>query len=327
MHSFKGNRVVRDTGSTYPIFQSPMSWIARSRLVSAVSAAGAMGVMETSAGFPTVQEEYDAIRARTDRPFAINIAIKFIKDRPEVEKAVLDWALDGRIKFMTTSAGDPRRHVQRIKDSGVTVYHQVASLDGALKAEDAGVDGLVVEGGESGGVRGPDSVHSLALLQAVRERVDLPIVAAGGVVDGRGMAAAFALGAEGVAMGTRFVCSAESPVHENYKLGIVGAASNGSLAVPMGERAVIRVLRTGLSEAIARRDPDAPTAESSLDALYVAGRLDTALGSAGESAGLIRAIKPVAEIVDDTVAGFWREIERLSRLLDPRRSAGEAVRA
>ncbi len=316
MHTFKNNRVVRDTGALYPILQSPMSWIARSSLVSAVSAAGATGMLETSSGFPIVQREYDAVRARTDRPFGINVAIKFIKDRPEVEKAVLDWALDGRTKFMTTSAGDPRRHIERIKGAGVTVYHQVASLDGALKAEDAGVNGLIVEGGESGGVRAPDSVHSFALLQAVRERVALPIVAAGGIVDGRGMAAAFALGAEGVAMGTRFVASAESPVHDNYKQGIAGAASNGSLAVPMGARAVIRVLRGPLSEAIARGEPDAVPAPDSIQALYVDGRLDVALGSAGESAGLIRAVKPVAAIIDDTVAGFWREIERLASLLE-----------
>ncbi|WP_439816886.1 NAD(P)H-dependent flavin oxidoreductase [Zavarzinia sp. CC-PAN008] len=313
--AFAGNRVVRHTGSRYPILQSPMSWIARAPLVSAVSAAGAMGVLETSSGFPVVAEEYAAIRAATDQPFAINIAIKFIKDRPEVERAVLDWALDGRVGFVTTSAGDPRRHVQRIKDAGVIVYHQVATLEGALKAQDAGVDGLVVEGGESGGVRGADAVHSFALLQAVRERVDLPIVAAGGIVDGRGMAAAFALGAEGVAMGTRFVCSAESPVHVNYKQGIVDAGASGSLTVPMGGRAIIRVLRNDLSEGIASGRVEPLHPQSSIDNLYVGGDLGKAMGSAGESAGLIHAILPAAQIVEDTVAGFWREIERLSGLL------------
>jgi enoyl-[acyl-carrier protein] reductase II len=318
MRPFTNNRVARDTGALYPILQSPMNWIARASLVSAVSAAGATGMLETTSGFPAVQAEYDAIRGRTDRPFGINIAIKFIKDRPEIESAVLDWALDGRVKFMTTSAGDPRRHVRRIKDAGVTVYHQVASLDGALKAQDAGVDGLIVEGGESGGVRAPDSVHSFALLQAVRERVALPIVAAGGIVDGRGMAAAFALGAEGVAMGTRFVCSLESPVHDNYKNAIVDAATSDSMTVPMGAggRAVIRVLRSPLSEAVARGEPDAAPAANAIQALYVEGRLDLTFGSAGESAGLIHAVKPVADIVDDTVAGFWREIERLAGLLE-----------
>lgn len=321
MGSFQGNRVIRDTGSAYPIIQSPMAWIARSSLVSAVSSAGAMGILETSSGdLAAVQREYDIIRARTQNPFGINLAIKFIKDRPEVEQQVLGWALDGRVKFVTTSAGDPRRYVQRIKDAGVTVYHAVPTLEGALKAEDAGVDGLVVEGGESGGVRGADAVHSFALLQAVRERTDLPIVAAGGIADGRGMAAAFALGAEGVAMGTRFVASAESPVHENYKQGIVDASPSGSMAVPMGGRTITHVLRTPLAEAIARGEAQSGNA---LRDLYIDGRLDLAIGSAGESAGLIHAVKPVAQIVDDTVAGFWREIERLSRLLTPAAAAAE----
>lgn len=315
MPSFKDNRVVRDTGAAVPVIQAPMAWVARSSLVSAVSAAGAMGILETSSGdLAAVQQEYDIIRQRTNRPFGINLAIKFLKDRPEVEEKVLDWVLDGRIGFVTTSAGDPRRYVQRIKDAGVTVYHAVPTLEGALKAEDAGVDGLIVEGGESGGVRGIDAVHSLALLQAVRERVALPIVAAGGIVDGRGMAAAFALGAEGVAMGTRFVASAESLVHDNYKQAIVEASPSGTLAVPMGGRSVFHVLRTELSEGLASGQRQAP-AGNALKDLYVDGRLDLALGSAGESAGLIHAVKPVADIVDDTVAGFWREIERLSRLM------------
>jgi enoyl-[acyl-carrier protein] reductase II len=292
------------------VIQAPMAWIARAQLVSAVSAAGGRGILETSSGdLAAVQREYDIIRERTNRPFGINLAIKFIKDRPDVERDVLGWALDGRVKFVTTSAGDPRRYVQRIKDAGVTVYHAVPSLVGALKAEDAGVDGLVVEGG----VRGADPVHSFALLQAVRERTSLPIVAAGGIVDGRGMAAAFALGAEGIAMGTRFVASAESPVHANYKQGIVDADVSGSIAVPMGGRAVAHVLRTELSEAMARGEQPSGLG-SALQDLYVDGRLDLAVGSAGESAGLVKAVEPVADIIAHTIAGFWGEIDRLAAL-------------
>ncbi len=314
MSQFRNNRVIAHTGAAVPVIQAPMAWIARAQLVSAVSAAGGLGILETSSGdLAAVQKEYDAIRSTTDRPFGINLAVKFIKDRPDVERAVLDWALDGRVKFVTTSAGDPRRYVGRIKDAGVTVYHAVPSLEGALKAEDAGVDGLVVEGGESGGVRGADPVHSFALLQAVRERTGLPIVAAGGIVDGRGMAAAFALGAEGIAMGTRFVASAESPVHPNYKQGIVDASVSGSIAVPMGGRAVAHVLRTALSEAMARGEQPGGLG-SALKDLYIDGRLDLAVGSAGESAGLVKAVEPVATIIESTVTGFWREIDRLAAL-------------
>ena len=316
MGDFSGNRVVAHTGSAVPVIQAPMAWIARANLVSAVSAAGALGILETSSGdIDAVTREYALIRERTDKPFGINLAIKFLKDRPDVEQRVLDWALDGRVRFVTTSAGDPRRYVERIRDAGVAVYHAVPSLEGALKAEDAGVDGLIVEGGESGGVRGIDPVHSFALLQAVRERTSLPIVAAGGIVDGRGMAAAFALGAEGVAMGTRFVASAESPVHANYKQAIIDASPSGTVAVPGGGRAMWHVLRTELTDAILAGTAQPPNPGKALQALYIDGQVSEALGSAGESAGLIHAVKPVAQIVDDTVAGFWREIERLAAML------------
>jgi len=315
MNPFADNRVVRDTWAEYPIIQAPMAWIARAKLVSAVAAAGAFGLLETSGrDLDASSREYDAIRAATDRPFGINLAIKFLRDNEELEQKVLDWALDGRVRFVTTSAGDPRRYVRRIKDTGVTVYHAVPTLEGALKAEDAGVDGLIVEGGESAGIRGADPVHSFVLLQAVRERVQVPIVAAGGIVDGRGMAAAFALGAEGVAMGTRFVASAESPVHENYKTEIVAASPSGTFAMPFPPRGVSRVLRTPYVQQVATGEGPRERPGNTVRDFYIGGRTDIATGSAGETAGLIHGIKPVREIVEDTVAGFWREIDRLAAL-------------
>ncbi|MBV9510449.1 MAG: nitronate monooxygenase [Caulobacteraceae bacterium] len=313
--SFANNRVVQHTGADYPIIQAPMAWIARSKLVGAVSAAGAMGILETSArDIEASRREYDTIRTMTNRPFGINLAIKFLKGDEELERIVLDWALDGRVRFVTTSAGDPRRYIQRIHDAGVVAYHAVPSLEGALKAEDAGVDGLVVEGGESAGIRGAEPVHSLTLLQAVRERVSLPIVAAGGIADGRGMAAAFALGAEGVAMGTRFVASTESPVHENYKQAIVAAAVNGTGVLPVGGNAVARALKAQPRPEGLEGEPPPKWPRNLIEDLYIGGRTDISRGSAGETAGLIREVKPVADIVHDTVNGFWREIDRLAAL-------------
>jgi enoyl-[acyl-carrier protein] reductase II len=292
-----------------------MAWIARSRLVSAVSAAGGFGILETSArDLDASKREYDAARAATNRPFGINLSIKFLKGDEAFEGQVLDWALDGRVRFVTTSAGDPRRYARRIRDAGVFVYHAVPSLEGALKAEDAGVDGIIVEGGESGGIRGPEPLHSFTLLQAIRARVDLPIVAAGGIVDGRGMAAAFALGAEGVAMGTRFVASTESPVHENYKAAIVAAAPAGTEIRPMGGGAMIRVLKPAPRPALAEGEAAPVMSTDLFNDLYIAGRTDIAQGTAGETAGLIHEIKPVAEIVEQTVSGFWQEIDRLAAL-------------
>ncbi|MFM7120547.1 MAG: NAD(P)H-dependent flavin oxidoreductase, partial [Gammaproteobacteria bacterium] len=186
------------------------------------------------------------------------------------------------------------------------------------KAEDAGVDGLIVEGAESGGIRNAEEVNSFVLLQAVRERVSLPIVAAGGIVDGRGLAAAMALGAEAVAMGTRFVSSAESPVHANYKAAIVAAGVDGTVMLPRPPRAKMRVLRTRASEAMADGSAGGLQTQgrvsSVIEALYIGGDVDNTVGSAGQSAALIHAVKPVQSIVDDTMAGFWREIDRLAAL-------------
>jgi len=312
---FEGNRVVAHTRSRYPIFQSPMTWIARSRLVSAVSAAGGMGLLESSARDLTMTtREFAAIRAATNQPFGVNLPVRYLQADPKEERAIIDWLLGQGVHFMTTSAGDPGRYVKILKDAGVTVYHATATLRGAQKAVDAGVDGLIVEGAESAGLRNPDEVHSLALLQAVREKVDVPIVAAGGIVDGRGMAAAFALGAEGVTMGTRFVASIESPVHVNYKNAIVDAPITGTILTDNPPRARSRGLRTPYSIEVSGGTRERLPPKATLDMLYVDGDVENTSGSAGESAGLIHEIKSVRQIIDDTIAGFWREIDRLAAL-------------
>lgn len=312
---FAGNRVVRDTGARFPILQAPMTWIARAQLAAAVSAAGGVGMLEcTSSDLAIARREFAAIKAATDAPFGVNLPVRFLKMSEEAEAAILAWVAAERVRFVTTSAGDPRRYIERLKDAGALVYHATPSLEGALKAEDAGVDGLIVEGAESAGIRAPDGPHSFVLLQAVRERCALPIVAAGGIVDGRGMAAAFALGAEGVAMGTRFVASEESPVHEAYKAAIVAAPTNGTLPVPQPPRAIIRVLRSPLSELVHAGEAESSATRNTIQALYIGGDTETTMGTAGESAGLIHDVKPVAAIIADTVAGFWREIDRLAAL-------------
>src|SRR5215216_5082453 len=179
---FDGNRVTAHTRSRYPIFQSPMTWIARAPLVSAVSAAGGMGLLENSIrDLSVTQREFTAIRAATNQPFGVNLPVRYLQTDPKEESAIIDWLLGQGIHFVTTSAGDPTRYTRMLKDAGVTVYHATATLRGAIKAVDAGVDGLIVEGAESAGLRNPEEVHTFALLQAVRENVEVPIVAAGGI--------------------------------------------------------------------------------------------------------------------------------------------------
>jgi enoyl-[acyl-carrier protein] reductase II len=313
---FDDNRVTAHTRSRYPIFQSPMTWIARAPLVTAVSAAGGMGLLENSIrDLSVTTREFTAIRAATNQPFGVNLPIRYLQMDPKEEKAIIDWLLGQGIHFVTTSAGDPTRYTRLLKDAGVTVYHATATLRGAIKAvEEAGVDGLIVEGAESAGIRNPEEVHTFALLQAVRERVDVPLVAAGGIVDGRGMAAAFALGAEGVTMGTRFVASFESPVHPNYKNAIVAAPVTGTIMTDNPPRARSRGLRTPYSVEVSEGKRERLARGTLIDALYVNGDVDNTSGAAGESAGLIHEIKSVRQIIDHTIEGFWREIDRLAAL-------------
>ena len=196
----------------------------------------------------------------------------------------------------------------------MTVYHATATLRGAVKAVDAGVDGLIVEGAESAGIRNPEEVHTFALLQAVREKVDVPIVAAGGIVDGRGMAAAFALGAEGVTMGTRFVASFESPVHPNYKNAIVAAPITGTIMTDNPPRARSRGLRTPYSVEVVRGQARAPAAQRRPRHALRPGRRREHVGRRRRKRRPDPRDQVGAQIVDETIASFWREIDRLAAL-------------
>ena len=317
MYSFDGNRVVRHTGTEFPIFQAPIGLISRADLVGAVSAAGGVGLMETaSLTMPQMQEQFDLIRARSNRPFGLHLMIPVLARKPEREKEVLDWVLDGRTQFVTTGYGDPTRYIARLKDAGVITYHQTDSLDEALRAQDAGVDGIVLGGAEKGGGHSRDELHTFAMLQKARRCIDVPIVATGGIVDGYGMAAAFALGAEGVWMGTRFIASAECPWHDNYKQAIVDAEQVISIDMGLPNIPSMRAVRNEFAEAVARgeaghkKNPYAGAAFK----LFYDGRTDLALVGCGESAVLIDQVKPAAQIIQETVSEFWSEIERLSAL-------------
>ena len=307
---FRGNRVVAHTGARYPVLQAPMTWIARAPLVSAVSAAGALGMLETTlCDFDAITREFRAIRERTANPFGVSLPVRFLKRDPVNESRILDWLLGNGLQLVTTAAGDPSRYVATLKKADVTVYHAVPSLRAALKAAEAGVDGLVVEGAESAGIRNEEEIHNFVLLQLVREHVSLPLIAAGGIVDGRGMAAAFALGAEGVAMGTRFVASHESPVHPNFKAAIVAAPALATSLAPFPPRANLRTLR--LPETVSKVDE--PSAASDLiERVYIAGETTRAAGPAGESAALVHDVRTVAEIIEETVRGFRHVIQQLN---------------
>ena len=305
----RANRVLAHTGAQYPIVQAPMGWIARTQLASAVSRAGGLGIIETSSGETENCQIEIKKMAALGLPFGVNLPIRFLKD-----DAMLQFVCASGVKFVTTSAGSPAKFIAPLKDAGITVYHAVPTVEAAMKCVDAGIDGLVVEGGEGGGFKNPEEVSTLVLLQAIRQRSDVPMIAAGGICDGRGMAAAFACGAEGIQMGTRFVSCAESPVHINYKNAIIGAKETGTLVLNKKSTPCIRALKSGRTLAIYEEGVMSFEAMKGIRDLYFGGDMEAAPALAGQSAGLIDSIKTAKEIVDETVAGFFEIAQRLGGL-------------
>lgn len=312
------NRITEMLGVEYPIVQAPMGWIARSRLASAVSNAGGLGIIETSSGaLDEIREEVKAMRRLTSKPFGVNIAQAFVRD-PDIVSFVVDQG----VKFVTTSAGDPRRYCEALKSAGLTVFHVVPSLAAAEKAVEAGVDGLVVEGGEGGGFKNPREVATMVLLPLVCSKLNVPVVAAGGIVDGRTMAAAFALGAEGVQMGTRMVSAAESPVHDNWKQAILAAKETDTVFLNrFGPGPALRALRTEKTTTLEKTPPEGPIMGEfgrALD-LYFGGDMEASIALSGQVAGRIDTVKPVAEIIAETVAEFEETVARMAARYAPAR--------
>jgi enoyl-[acyl-carrier protein] reductase II len=285
-------------GVEHPIVQAPMGFIARAQLASAVSNAGGLGIIETSSGrLEEVRDEITKMRELTDKPFGVNIAQLFVRD-----PGIVDFVAENGVRFVTTSAGDPTKFTKALKDAGITVFHVVPSLRGALKAVDAGVDGLVVEGNEGGGFKAPAGASTMVLLPLIAERVDVPIIAAGGICDGRSMAAAFVLGAEGVQMGTRMVSAAESPVHDNWKQLICTSSEGDTLLLNRHAPPAFRVLRTEFSTAAEAEDRAViPSLEAVRD-LYFGGNMEASFAFSGQVAGRISEVKPVAQILQETIA-------------------------
>ncbi len=249
------------------------------------------------------------MRDLTDRPFGVNIAQLFVTD-----PGIVDFVVEQGVKFVTTSAGDPRKYTTQLKAAGLTVFHVVPSLGAALKAIAAGVDGLVVEGGEGGGFKNPLDVATMVLLPLVCSKVDMPVIAAGGICDGASMAAAFALGAEGVQMGSRMVSAAESPVHDNWKRAILEAAETDTVFLNRFSRPGLRALRTVRSTALERQEHVGMDVFARAKELYFGGDMEAAIALGGQVVGRIDAVKSVAQIIAETVAGFRATLARLAAL-------------
>jgi len=304
------NRVTEMLGVETPIVQAPMGWIARSQLAAAVSNAGGMGIIETSSGeLDVIKEEIKKMRTLTDKPFGVNIAQAFVRD-----PAIADFVIEQGVTFVTTSAGSPTKYTAQLKAAGLTVFHVVPTLSAALKAVDAGVDGLIVEGSEGGGFKNPRDVATMVLLPLVRSKVDVPIIAAGGFVDGKTMAAAFAMGAEGIQMGTRMVSALESPVHQNWKDAIVNAEETGTVFLNRFHSPALRALRTERTTRLEASINDNIMPEfGEAKALYFGGDMEAAIPLSGQVAGRIESVEPVADIIARTRQEFFEIIDHLGQ--------------
>ncbi|MGQ0431778.1 MAG: NAD(P)H-dependent flavin oxidoreductase [Microthrixaceae bacterium] len=304
------NRVTELLGVNIPIVQAPMGWIARSQLASAVSNAGAMGIIETSSGeLDIIRDEIRKMRDLTDKPFGVNIAQAFVRD-----PSIVEFVAEQGVTFVTTSAGSPMKYTKPLKDAGLTVFHVVPNLTGALKAVDAGVDGLIVEGGEGGGFKSPRPVSTMVLLPLVVSKVDVPVIAAGGFLDGATMAAALALGAEGIQLGTRMVSATESPIHDNWKQAVLDAQETDTVFLNQHTSPALRALRTDRTNAL---EFDTETNAMGLFAnamdLYFGGDMEAAVALSGQVAGRIDEIRPVADIISECARDCLQVLADLAR--------------
>ncbi len=292
------NRIRALLGVEYPVVQAPMTYIARAELAAAVSEAGGLGMIETLT--PEGRADLHRVREFTDKPVAANLMIQGWKKDP----SIVDVLADAGVHHIFTSAGDPALFTERLHDAGMTVVHVVGSLRAAMKAADAGVDALVVEGVEGGGFKSALGASTMVLLPLVAERIDLPIIAAGGMCDAQSVAAVVVLGAEGVQMGTRMLASRESLVHANFKNAIIDATDSGTVLLDIPGNPTMRVLRTGLAARVAAHDPEVELLGKVTD-LYFDGDMDASVANTGQVSSRIAELLPVAEIVRRT----WGDIE------------------
>jgi enoyl-[acyl-carrier protein] reductase II len=308
------NRICELLEIRYPIFLGGMAHVSRAPLVSAVSEAGGLGIIGAGGMSPEdLAREIAEVRRLTDRPFGVNLMLM----DPRVQEQV-EVVIEARVRMVTTGAGSPAKYMEALKGAGILVFPVVPAVSLAQRMERLGADGVIAEGMESGGHIGTET--TMALVPQVVDAVKIPVVAAGGIADGRGMAAALALGADGVQVGTRFLASKEAPVHPNYKQAVLRAGDRATIITGRALGRPVRCLTNKLTKQLARyeaegRDPEEfeSLAVGGLRRAVYEGDLETGSLMAGQVAGLIREIKPVAEIIADMVR---EAAEILSRGVD-----------
>ena len=301
------NRITQLFNIEYPIIQAGMVWASGWRLASAVSNAGGLGLIGAGSMYPEVlQEHIQKCKKATSKPFGVNVPMLY----PSVEE-IMKIIIDEGVKIVFTSAGNPKTWTSYLKEHGITVVHVVSSVKFALKAQESGVDAVVAEGFEAGGHNGRDETTTFTLIPMVKEKISIPLIAAGGIASGRGMLAAMILGADGVQIGSRFVASEEASSHIKFKQKVV-EAQEGDTQLTLKELAPVRLLKNKFYYEVEELYKQNPTVEQLKELLGRArakkgmfeGDLDDGELEIGQVAGLIHDIKPAATILQELLIDF-----------------------
>ena len=301
------NRITKLFNIKYPIIQGGMIWNSGYKLASAVSNAGGLGLIGAGSMYPDVLREHiQKCKKATDKPFGVNIPMLY----PNIEE-IMNIVIEEGVKIVFTSAGNPKTWTSFLKEKGITVVHVVSSSVFALKAQEAGVDAIVAEGFEAGGHNGRDETTTFTLIPMVKEKIQIPIIAAGGIATGRGMLAAMVLGADGVQVGSRFAASIESSAHNNFKQTIVNI-KEGDTQLTLKELAPVRLVKNKFYNDVQALYEKCPSKEDLIELLGRArakkgmfeGDLEEGELEIGQIAGLIHEILPVEQIVQEMIADF-----------------------
>ncbi|PIF00511.1 MAG: nitronate monooxygenase [Maribacter sp.] len=311
------NRITELFGITYPIIQAGMVWASGWRLASAVSNAGGLGLIGAGSMYPEVLREHILkCQKATDRPFGVNIPMLY----PDMEK-LMALIMELGVKIVFTAAGNPKTWTGHLKAHGITVVHVVSSVKFALKAQEAGVDAIVAEGFEAGGHNGRDETTTLVLIPAVKESINIPVIAAGGIATGKAMLASMVLGAEGVQIGSRFVASNEASSHELFKQRVVGTGE-GDTQLTLKELTPVRLIKNKFYQDVAKAYEKGASKEDLKELLgrgrakkgMFEGDMEEGELEIGQVSALIHDIKPAAAIVAEIVGEFEASKKRVSTL-------------
>ena len=311
------NRITRLFNIRYPIIQAGMIWCSGWRLASAVSNAGGLGLIGSGSMYPEVLEEHiRKCKEATDQPFGVNVPLSY----PHRE-AIFDILIKEKIKIIFTSAGNPAIWTSYLKEQGMTVVHVIASVKSAKKCDESGIDAIVAEGFEAGGHDGKDETTIFTLAPLIRKAVSLPLIAAGGIATGRGMLAVFALGAEGVQIGTRFVVSEESSAHPEFKKRIL-EAKDGDTSLMMKKVIPVRLLKNKFSDEIREMEARGASAEELVNILgkgramrgMFEGDMEDGELEIGQVSALLDEIMPAGAIVEQIMREFSEAKQELTEL-------------